>query len=221
MNRLWHILCWNVHGINSSERWPHLRSKIEESSASIVCLQETKKRHFDASFIRKFAPKRFDKFSFVPSDGASGGLLVLWVGNSFVGEVLLEESFGIVISFTSVLSLEKFTLVNVYGPCEGLERENFVAWLFHLDIADDEIWILLGDFNFYRFVENRNQPGANLSDIETFNEIISYLGLIELPIKVRSFTWSNMQRDPLLVQLDWFSLLLPGLSNTLILWYIL
>jgi endonuclease/exonuclease/phosphatase family metal-dependent hydrolase len=204
MNRLWHILCWNVHGINRSKRWPHLRSKIEESSASIVCLQETKKRHFDASFIRKFAPKRFDKFAFVPSDGASGGLLVRWVGNAFVGQVLLEESFGIVISFTSVLSLEKFTLVNVYGPCEGFERENFVAWLFHLDIADDANWILLGDFNFYRFVESRNQPGANLSDIETFNEIISCLGLIELPMKGRSFTWSNMQRDPLLVQLDWF-----------------
>jgi hypothetical protein len=94
--------------------------------------------------------------------------------------------------------------VNVYGPYEGFEWENFVAWLFHLDIADDANWILLGDFNFYRFMENHNQPGANLSDIETFNEIISYLGLIELPIKGRSFTWSNMQRDPLLVQLDWF-----------------
>jgi hypothetical protein len=135
---------------------------------------------------------------------ASGALLVLWVANAFVGEVLLEESFGIIMSFTSVLSLEKFRLVNVYGPCEGVQRENFVAWLFHLDIADDANWLLLGDFNFYRFVENCNQPGANLNDIETFNEITSYLGLIELPIKGRSFTWSNMQRDPLLVQLDWF-----------------
>jgi hypothetical protein len=43
-----------------------------------------------------------------------------------------------------------------------------------------------------------------MTDIATFNEIISYLGLIELPIKGRSFTWSNMQTNPLLVQLDWF-----------------
>jgi hypothetical protein len=53
-------------------------------------------------------------------------------------------------------------------------------------------------------VENRNRDGANMTDIATFNEIISYLGLIELPIKGRAFTWSNMQMDPLLVQLDWF-----------------
>ena len=58
--------------------------------------------------------------------------------------------------------------------------------------------------DIYRYSDSRNRPGANLSDIALFNEIISYLGLIELPIKGRSFTWSNMQAEPLLVQLDWF-----------------
>ena len=37
-----------------------------------------------------------------------------------------------------------------------------------------------------------------------FNEAISNLGLIELPLKGRKFTWSNMQHDPLLEKLDWF-----------------
>jgi hypothetical protein len=40
--------------------------------------------------------------------------------------------------------------------------------------------------------------------LQTFNEIISYHGLVELPIKGRAFPRSNMQTDPLLVQLDWF-----------------
>jgi hypothetical protein len=71
-----------------------------------------------------------------------------------------------------------------------------------LNIGDDELWLILGDFNFYRFMENRNRDGANMTDIATFNEIISYLGLIELPIKGRAYTWSNMQADPLMVQLD-------------------
>jgi hypothetical protein len=177
---------------------------LEESNAAIVCIQETKKSSFDCSFIKKFAPLRFDKFAFVPTEGASGGLLIIWIGNQFSGTVLLEECFGLAVEFTSNISSEVFTVVNVYGPCTGIARENFVAWLFHLDIADDALWLLLGDFNFYRFVENRNKQGANMTDIATFNEIISYLGLIELPIKGRAFTWSNMQVDPLLVQLDWF-----------------
>jgi hypothetical protein len=36
------------------------------------------------------------------------------------------------------------------------------------------------------------------------NELIDHLSLLELPIKGRAYTWSNMQREPLLEQLDWF-----------------
>jgi hypothetical protein len=35
-----------------------------------------------------------------------------------------------------------------------------------------------------------------------FNEIIGHLGLHELPLKGTRFTWSNMQAQPLLEQLD-------------------
>ena len=201
---IWHILCWNIRGLNSADKWPLVRDKIEESAASILCFQETKRAVIDSQFLKTFAPRHFDQFAFVPSDGASGGLLVVWASSRFAGQVLLSESFGIVVQFTSASSSESFILVNVYGPCEGVERENFVAWLFHLDVADDTLWLILGDFNFYRYTDSRNRPGANLTDIATFSEIISYLGLVELPIKGRSYTWSNMHADPLLVQLDWF-----------------
>ena len=55
-----------------------------------------------------------------------------------------------------------------------------------------------------RSIENRNQPGGDVNDIFLFNEIIGHLGLLELPLKGRAFTWSNMQEQPLLEQLDWF-----------------
>ena len=37
----------------------------------------------------------------------------------------------------------------------------------------------------------------------TFNDIIREQSLVEIPIKGLSYTWSNMQQDPLLVQLNW------------------
>lgn len=58
----------------------------------------------------------------------------------------------------------------------------------YCEIDDDDLWLILGDFNFYRSTENRNRPGGNYNDILVFNSIISHLGLIELPIKRRSFT---------------------------------
>jgi hypothetical protein len=37
-----------------------------------------------------------------------------------------------------------------------------------------------------------------------FNDFIREQNLTELPLKGRQFTWSNMQDNPLLEQLDWF-----------------
>ena len=62
MNRNWNILCCNVRGINLQAKWDALRNKIDESSCAIVCIQETKRDSFDASYIRNFAPRRLDKF---------------------------------------------------------------------------------------------------------------------------------------------------------------
>jgi endonuclease/exonuclease/phosphatase family metal-dependent hydrolase len=83
-------------------------------------------------------------------------------------------------------------------------RFAFISWFHNLDIQDNINWILMGDFNFYRSLENRNRSGGNFQDTQIFNEAIDHLGLVELPLKGRAFTWSNMQDNPLLEQLDWF-----------------
>ena len=57
-----------------------------------------------------------------------------------------------------------------------------VSWLYNHDVQSDQNWLLLGDFNFIRFVHNRNRPGGNTHDMFLFNEIIAHLGLIELPL---------------------------------------
>ena len=74
------------------------------------------------------------------------------------------------------------------GPCQGVERDVFVNWLYDLDIQDESNWMIMGDFNFYRSLLDRNKPGGNLNDVFIFNEIISNLGLQEIPLKGRKFT---------------------------------
>lgn len=69
-------------------------------------------------------------------------------------------------------------------------------------LSSSKDWLLLGDFNYPRSPDNRNKPGGDVQDMFTFNDFIRTQELIELPIKGRSFTWSNMQQDPLLEQLD-------------------
>jgi exonuclease III len=185
--RNWNILNWNVRGLNSTDKCNDVRAKIEESASSIVCIQETKKPAFDSSFIRKIAPKRFNKFAYVPSQGASGGILMAWNGTVFSGQVI-HSQFAITVAFIALLNSEQWKLTVVYDPCHGQDMQSFSNWLNNLQISTDENWMIVGDFNFYRSMENRNRGGANIQDIMTFNQIISNLGLQEIPLKGRNYT---------------------------------
>ena len=201
----WVILCRNIRGINAREKQLALMNAIKVSGCSIICLQETKKEDFDLQFIKSCCPAKFDEFVFVPSVGASGGLNIIWNSSIFSGMVMHCEKFALSVHFTSTHSGQSWTLINIYGPCNGELREKFIEWMFEVHIPDDEDWILLGDFNFIRSPATRNKLGGNVNDMLIFNDFIREQHLTELPIKGRKYTWSNMQQDPLLEQLDWFS----------------
>jgi exonuclease III len=164
-SRNWNILCWNVRGLNDPNKWDSIRNKLEESACSLFCFQETKKEDFDIMFLRKFAPRRFDCFDYCPSEGASGGILVGWSSRVFSVVTVDSESFALRLQVTSVHNLAVWNLITVYGPTREPARTNFVSWLFSLDIAPEDQFLILGDFNFYRTNSNRNRPGGNTNDM--------------------------------------------------------
>ena len=47
-------------------------------------------------------------------------------------------------------------------------------------------------------------PHVDVSEMLLFNEAISALGVVELPLQGKQFTWSNKEQPPLLERLDWF-----------------
>jgi hypothetical protein len=71
-------------------------------------------------------------------------------------------------------------------------------------IPTPQNWLVLGDFNFIRSQDNRNMPGGDMNGMFIFNEVIGHLGLLELQLKGRKYTWSNKESAPLLEKLDWF-----------------
>lgn len=140
-------------------------NKIEESGCSILCLQETKRESFDAPYIRNFCPKRINKFEFTPSVGASGGLLIAWNDSYFQGQKVFENKFSLSIQFTSVYTEETWFLTNIYGPCLAEEKLEFLNWLNNIQTPDDVNWLMLVDFNYVRYPENRNKDGANFQEM--------------------------------------------------------
>ena len=203
MNRQWIILNWNLRGINSQIRWDAIRLKIEESNCNIICFQETKREDFDHSYIHNFCPRKFNKFAYVPSNGNSGGLLIIWNGALFEGSEVNHEKFQLTVRLRCKLSNETWYLTNIYGPTITEERALFTSWLNNLDTSQMELWMILGDFNLIRSPENRNRAGGDANNMLLFNSIIQNLDLEEIPLKGRAYTWSNMQDNPLLEKLDW------------------
>lgn len=96
---------------------------------------------------------------------------------------------------TSVLTNQTWNLTNVYGPCNGLDRMEFTQWFEAIKMEVEDLWLFMGDFNFMGSLDNRNQAGGNIDDIIKLNEIAISLALLEMAIKGRQYTWSNMQQN--------------------------
>lgn len=154
------VLCWNVRGINSEEKWNPIRDTISEANCDIFCFQETKRQAFDFQFIIKFSPAGFDTFEYLPSVGASGGLITVWKSSAFSGEVVFQNSFAITIKFSARHNGDTWFLTNIYGPCTHDGKRAFLHWFKHYTISDDDNWLVVGDFNLIRKPENRNRLGA-------------------------------------------------------------
>ena len=146
--RCWKVLCWNVRGINSDEKWNPIRNTLIEAGSDIFCFQETKR---DAQFLRKFSPPGFDSFEFLPSIGASVGLITGWKSSSFTGQLIFQNSFAITTKLTARHNDDTWYLTNVYGPCTHEGKRDFIQWLKHYTAIDKENWLIVGDFNLLKF----------------------------------------------------------------------
>jgi exonuclease III len=98
--RSWKVMTWNVRGINSSWKWDSVKNKITIAQCDIVCLQETKKEDFDPLFLRKICPQ-FDYFDFLPSIGASSGILVARKGSFFSANRVGRNNYALTMKFCS------------------------------------------------------------------------------------------------------------------------
>ena len=101
-NRSWNVLCWNIRGINADNKWESIRNKITESKCDIISIQETKREFFYLTYIRNFCPRSFDNFCFIPSVGASGGILIVWKSSIFSGHEVFQNRFAISMEFSSI-----------------------------------------------------------------------------------------------------------------------
>ena len=72
------IAIWNVRGLNVRARRYAIRSLLNTTGASIVCLQETKMALVCSSVVLDTLGSEFDDYTYLPAQGTRGGILLAW-----------------------------------------------------------------------------------------------------------------------------------------------
>lgn len=67
---------------------------------------------------------------------------------------------------------------------------------------NDLPWLVRGDFNLRRVVEDTTANIRNYKAMLDFNAFIGEAGLVEAPLQGRAYTWSNRRPNPTFSKLD-------------------
>jgi exonuclease III len=69
---------WNVRGLNDPDKCLDVKMNLSAQPLHIICLQETKLSAITPQKAMTFLPLGFSAFFFLPSVGASGGIITAW-----------------------------------------------------------------------------------------------------------------------------------------------
>ncbi|CAL2255075.1 unnamed protein product [Prunus armeniaca] len=130
----------------------------------------------------------FSHYHIIDASGFSGGVWLLWNGNSVSLQVVAHSSQSIIALVT--LRNHRWLLIVVYAnPCPGI-REALWKYFDGLIKASNLPWLVLGDFN--DIVSMDEKCGDNFDQGgKRFGEWIDRNHLVDLGFSGAKFTWCN------------------------------
>jgi endonuclease/exonuclease/phosphatase family metal-dependent hydrolase len=129
-------------------------------------------------------------------------MLTAWDASIYSLGAVSTRPFSLTASFTMSVDAVCFFLTNVYAPSVREDMPAFFSEITSVASTVQGPWMLLGDFNLTRCPDDKNNDCFNASEANRFNDLINSLGLIEIPLVDRAYTWSNRRDVPTLVRLD-------------------
>ncbi len=91
---------------------------------------------------------------------------------------------------------------NIYGPTIAAYKGAFFQKLKDIGARSRGAWALLGDFNVLLSHRDKNGPPSRVNDVLLFRNTVDALGILDLPISNKRYTWSNGRPNPTLERLD-------------------
>ena len=165
-------------------------------------LQETIKKRYPLSFLRKIDPQQKYVWHWIPSRGRSGGILSGIKTKRF--DILSSKTCThfIMVKVFDKKMRKNLCLVNVYGPAQDEGKEVFLTELAQICSENKDPMLVGGDFNILRFSDEKNKNFRPNRYSDMFNLIINSYALRDLTLNGGLYTWSNNHEDPTLEKLD-------------------
>ncbi|KAK6131005.1 hypothetical protein DH2020_035250 [Rehmannia glutinosa] len=196
---------WNCRGLGGPSTVSQLKEAWRFHLPDILCVCETKKK---MAFVKTVCRnlKVGSNWHCVDPSGLSGGMLVCWkesikvlqvISNSFCVEVECEYSIG----------LGSLWVVFVYASPDDQTRLGQWDFLVSAKQKWGDNWILGGDFNDIRCHEEKRGGNKRAdSSFINFNNFISNMAMVEIPLVSGEFTWTNNRQKENFVEekLDMF-----------------
>ena len=163
------IISWNIRGCNSPLKTRILKRKIEVEQPWIILLQETK---CSGEVLEKIARKAWPrcKRMAINASGSAGGLGILWNPNLVSLYGFRSTCFSMSCFYKIIGTSQVGFLSNVYRPSQSSRKLEFLDSLHGLkEEADGLSWILGGDFNIIRSLEEKK---GGLQCMTQVNELL-------------------------------------------------
>ncbi|GJV14199.1 RNA-directed DNA polymerase, eukaryota, reverse transcriptase zinc-binding domain protein [Tanacetum coccineum] len=190
MNRMIEVggaLGYDVRGCKKS-----LRKMINGIGVSMILgIQETKMTKLELFQLRSMWGNFNFDYGCSMARGTSGGLVTLWDPNVFIKKRMWCSDNYIILEGKRKNVEEVFYIINVYGPQHQPDKSTLWSFLRNFILNHPGKVILFGDLNEVRYESERFGSIFSSGDAAIFNDFIQDIGLIDLPMGGRNFTWMN------------------------------
>lgn len=196
------FLSWNVRGLGDDEKCLVVRNTIKSSRCEICVLQETKCNRLDFSYIMRFLPSFFSyEVAFNLAINSVGGTIIAWK-RSFTPISSWSTPHTVTVLLQQINSGSLIMVTNAYGPSDDSLKPAFIRELRFAASQASVPWVLAGDFNLVRWLVDRSACQRSFRLMELFNEFVADTGLIDVPLRNRTYTWSSNRPQPVFSKID-------------------
>ena len=184
------IVVWNPRGLNGPNRGTVVRAVVEDASASIVCMVESKLANVDRFTVMGLLGPNFDGFAVLPAINTAGGIIVAWQSSRVQVSHTRVDSFSVTISLR-LDGGEPWSLTTVYGPTQDQLKPEFLDELRAIRASTPGRWAVTGDFNLILEAADKNNDKLHRRLMGKFRRLLNDLELKEQGLIGRRYTWSN------------------------------